>query len=175
MHYSCKFVSMKIFSSLIFFLLIQLSLFAQDLEIKTDSTTNDSITNVSVKEKPMKKGKVSSFYNQEIDSLVVFQKNINKANCPKLVKGYRVQIYSCSGAGCQEKAEKTYNQFLIAYPEIPAERIWEAPSYKVRVGDCRNRFAAEAIKAKIKTDFPFIFVVPDYISSPFKVDCEEMK
>lgn len=175
MLYSCKFVSMKISSSLLFLLLIQFSLCAQETELTTDSISIDSTINVSTQGKSIKKGKITTFYNQEVDSLVAFQKNINKANCPNLVKGYRVQIYSCSGAGCQEKAEKTYNQFLIAYPDIPAERIWEAPSYKVRVGDCRNRFAAEAIKAKIKTDFPFIFVVPDYISSPFKVDCEEMK
>ncbi|MFT6716239.1 MAG: hypothetical protein ACJA0Q_000873 [Saprospiraceae bacterium] len=120
-------------------------------------------------------GTIKYFYNTEIDSLIEFQKNFNIKKCPKTVKGFRVQIYSCSGISCQEKANKNYNQFLIAYPEIPAEKIWDPPSYKVRVGNCRNRFEAEQIKSKIKEDFPFIFIVPDFIDSPFKVGCKDLK
>ena len=132
----------------------------------TDSvTTTDTIT----------PGTIKYFYNTELDSLMDFQKNINIKNCPKTVKGFRVQIYSCSGINCQEKADKNYNQFLIAYPEIAAEKIWDPPSYKVRVGNCRNRFEAEQIKSKIKEDFPFIFIIPDFIDSPYKVDCKNLE
>jgi hypothetical protein len=120
-------------------------------------------------------GTIKYFYNSELDTLIDFQKKINIKNCPKTVKGFRVQIYSCSGINCQEKADKNYNQFLIAYPEIAAEKIWDPPSYKVRVGNCRNRFEAEQIKSKIKEDFPFIFIVPDFIDSPYKVDCKNLE
>jgi hypothetical protein len=123
---------------------------------------------------PPAPGTVKYYYSSELDSLFEFQKNINIKNCPKTVKGFRVQIYSCSGVNCQQKAEKNYNQFLIAHPEIPAEKIWDPPSYKVRVGNCRNRFDAERIKSEIKEDFPFIFIVPDFIDSPFKADCKSL-
>jgi len=119
-------------------------------------------------------GTVKYYHSSELDTLIEFQKKINLNNCPKTVKGFRVQIYSCSGINCQQKAEKNYNQFLIAHPDIPAEKIWDAPSYKVRVGNCRNRFDAERIKSEIKEDFPFIFIVPDFIDSPFKTDCKSL-
>jgi hypothetical protein len=120
-------------------------------------------------------GVVKYFYKEEINKLIEFQKTENIKNCPKTVRGFKVQIYSCSGINCQEKAAKNYNQFLIAYPEISAEKIWDPPSYKVRVGNCRNRMQAEEIKSKIKEDFPFIFIVPDFIDSPFKVECETIE
>jgi hypothetical protein len=118
-------------------------------------------------------GTVKYFYSADLDSLVNFQNAVNVKKCPKTVKGFRVQIYSCSGINCHEKANKHFNQFLIAYPEIAAEKIWDPPSYKVRVGNCRNRFEAERIKSKIKEDFPFIFIVSDFIDSPFKTECKE--
>jgi hypothetical protein len=92
-----------------------------------------------------------------------------------LVNGYRVQIFSCSGEGCKEKAKKHFSQFLIAFPSISVYKIWQAPTIKVRAGDCRNRFDAEKIKNQIKDDFPFVFIVPDHIESPYKIDCDDMK
>lgn len=110
-------------------------------------------------------------YNQAVENL---QKKINKENCPDLVKGYRVQVFSCSGDECKEKANKYYNQFLIAYPDLTVYKMWQAPSIKVRAGNCRTRFEAEAIKQRIEKDFPFVFIVPDFIESPYQIDCEKM-
>lgn len=121
-------------------------------------------------------GSVKYFYPAAIDSLILFQNNENAKNCPKTVRGFRVQIYSCTGSQCREKAQKTLNQFIIAHPDIPAEIIWEPPSQKIRVGNCRNRFEAEQIKSKIKEDFPFIFIVPnDFIDSPYKIKCKSLE
>ena len=145
------------------------------LEAETTDTSSINIADSISETDTIVPGTIKYFYNTEIDSLIDFQKNVNIKNCPKTVKGFRVQIYSCSGINCQEKADKNYNQFLIAYPEIPAEKIWDPPSYKVRVGNCRNRFEAEQIKSKIKEDFPFIFIVPDFIDSPYKVDCKNLE
>lgn len=110
-------------------------------------------------------------YNQAVENL---QKKINKENCPELVRGYRVQVFSCSGDECKEKANKYYNQFLIAYPDLTVYKMWQAPSIKVRAGNCRTRFEAEAIKRRIEKDFPFVFIVPDFIESPYQIECEEM-
>ena len=114
---------------------------------------------------------VDSFYY----ATEALQKKINFSKCPRLVNGYRVQLYSCSGQDCKEKANKHYNQFLIAFPNISVYKMWQAPTIKVRAGDCRNRFEAEKIKNEIKDDFPFVFIVPDHIESPYKIDCEDMK
>ena len=53
--------------------------------------------------------------------------------------------------------------------------MWQAPTIKVRAGDCRDRFEAQKIKAEIKDHFPFVFIVPDHIESSYKIDCADMK
>lgn len=162
---------------------LQLGLNAQEMIIFENYATQenlglDSILNEepdTVAEKPVIPGTVKLYANSILDSLVEMQRSINVKNCPDLVRGYSVQIYSCSGVNCLEKANQNYNQFLFAYPSIPAKKVWDPPSHKVRVGNCRNRFEAEKIKAQIKEDFPFIFIVPDYIASPYAVDCQKLK
>ena len=157
-----RFLFTVFFFAFIFFAKGQDSLLTQI----TDTAQLDSVQKIIVP------GYAKKVNHELLDSLSNFEKERTKTKCPHTVKGYRVQIFSCSGSDCQEKAENIYNQFLIAFPEIPAHKLWEPPSIKVRVGNCRNRFEAEAIKHKIKEDFPFLFVVSDFIESPYQVECE---
>lgn len=157
----------------VFFCFFTVNLFAQ--ENVSDSTHIDSlIKDTVVKRVPLSPGKYIEYVDSFYYATEALQRKINFTKCPELVNGYRVQLFSCSGQGCKEKANKYYNQFLIAYPNIPVYKMWQAPTIKVRAGDCRNRFAAEEIKSKIKDDFPFVFIVPDHIESPYKVDCDDM-
>ena len=174
---------MKTFLFNLFFICIGFTALSQSVYVDSlnqilpvDSTSRDSpvVLNTDTIQK-IKPGTFSEHYPLELDTLLQVLKKNSIKNCPNLVKGFRVQIYSCSGANCQEKAEKNYNQFLIAYPHIATYMIWDAPSHKVRVGNCRNRFEAEAIKEEIKEDFPFIFIVVDFIETPFIKDCDENK
>jgi len=141
-----------------------------------DSTAADSIALDTTKVLPkLPAGQYVEYVDSFYYATEALQKKINFTNCPDLVNGYRVQIFSCSGEGCKEKANKYYSQFLIAYPHLTVYKMWQAPTIKVRVGDCRNRFDAEKIKSEIKDDFPFVFIVPDHIDSPYKIECEDMK
>lgn len=142
-------------------------------QVDTNVVTIDSITSESVK-KVAVPGKLKVYEDSYYEAVKVIQKRINGENCPNLVKGYRVQVFSCSGGSCKDKADKYYNQFLIAYPDLAVYKLWQPPSLKVRTGNCRNRFEAEAIKKLIEKDFPFVFIVPDYIETTLMVNCEEM-
>ena len=139
--------------------------------LKTDTLVSDTLS--------MEKDRLPGEYVEYVDSFYyateALQKKINYTKCPELVDGFRVQIFSCSGEGCKEKANKYFSQFLIAFPSISVYKMWQAPTIKVRAGDCRNRFEAERIKNQIKDDFPFVFIVPDHIESPYKIDCDDMK
>ncbi len=139
--------------------------------LKTDTLVSDTLS--------IEKDRVPGEYVEYVDSFYyateALQKKINYTKCPELVDGFRVQIFSCSGEGCKEKANKYFSQFLIAFPTISVYKMWQAPTIKVRAGDCRNRFEAEKIKNQIKDDFPFVFIVPDHIESPYKIDCDDMK
>jgi hypothetical protein len=119
-------------------------------------------------------GKFRLYQDSYYEAVENIQKRINKNNCPKLINGYRVQVFSCSGGSCKNKADKYYNQVLIAYPDLPVYKMWQPPSLKVRVGDCRTRFEAEAIKKLIEADFPFVFIAPDFIETPLMLDCDKM-
>lgn len=149
-------------------------------QIETDSVhsvtfSSDSLKVDSAAPVKLKPGVLMLHHDSIYSSTVAVQKKINKANCPDVVSGYRVQLFSCSGQGCQEEATKYYQQFSIAFPSITVYKKWEAPTIKVRAGDCRNRFEAEAIKQQIKKDFPYVFIVPDYIKTAYQVDCEDLK
>lgn len=143
--------------------------------LQADSVLNDSLAFDTVKSLPiLPPGQYVEYVDSFYYATEALQKKINLTKCPELVNGYRVQLFSCSGPGCQEKAGKYYNQFLIAYPEISVYKLWQPPTLKVRAGDCRSRFDAEKIKSEIKADFPFVFIVPDHITSRYKIDCEDM-
>ena len=146
---------------------------------KQDSTAIDSnliqAVDTTVADSALEPGVLVEYKDRQVDQLIDLTKKMNAENCPELVRGYRVQIYSCSGGDCIDKASKYYNQFLIAFPDMTVYKMRQPPSIKVRVGDCRDRFEAEKIKAEIIKEFPGAFIVPDYIQTPYLLDCEEME
>ena len=122
-----------------------------------------------------KSGSLNIYQDSYYHAVEEIQKKINKENCPKLIKGFRVQVFSCSGPNCKDKADKYYNQFKMAYPDLPVYRVWEPPSMKVRAGNCRSRFEAEGIKKHIEANFPFVFIVENnYIKTDLMLDCDKM-
>lgn len=159
-------------------ILIFLCMFSNAQNLDADTLAVDSVLSVvdSIKtvDVPVTPGELNVYQDSYYNAVESIQKKINKENCPNLVKGYRVQVFSCSGDECQEKATKYYNQFLIAYPDLPVYKMWQPPSLKVRAGDCRTRFEAEEIKKMIESDFPFVFIVPDHIKSSYEIPCEDM-
>ena len=144
-------------------------------QIESDSVSillgSDSIR---FKKRELIQGSLSTYQDPYYEAVERIQKRINKESCPNLVKGFRVQVFSCSGGNCKEKADKYYSQFLMAYPELPVYKMWQPPSLKVRAGNCRSRFEAEGIKKLIEGDFPFVFIVPDFIETHLMLGCDKM-
>ncbi|MBI3510380.1 MAG: SPOR domain-containing protein [Bacteroidetes bacterium] len=89
-------------------------------------------------------------------SKVVVDKQI-EINSKSKEKGYRVQIYF--GAD-KAKANEEKAKFLGQYDkDIHAYEIYEAPNFKIRVGDFRTKLEAYAFLKKIKNEFPSAFIV----------------
>lgn len=78
------------------------------------------------------------------------------------LEGYRVQIF----IGDRSTAEATRRSFLTQHPDIPAYLSYLAPNFRVRVGDLRDRVAAEQAKENLKAEYPGLYVVPDRIEWP---------
>ena len=78
----------------------------------------------------------------------------------KKIKGYRIQIFLSS---TKWEAIKTRSEFLKKYQEEKSYLIYQAPNFKVRVGNYQDRLIAQEHLDLIKIDFPSAFIVKDEI------------
>jgi SPOR domain len=78
------------------------------------------------------------------------------------VKGYRVQLF----LGERAEAENQRRKFLLSFPHIGAYLTYQAPNFKVRVGDCRTRLEAERLRESLRAQYGGCYIVPDEIEMP---------
>ncbi|MDZ7272242.1 MAG: SPOR domain-containing protein [candidate division KSB1 bacterium] len=81
---------------------------------------------------------------------------------PSSVLGYRVQIVSTP---FEEVAREVRKEALLKFEE-PVYMVFDAPYYKVRVGDCISRFEAEELQQKaMEKGFGQAWVVRTLVSA----------
>ena len=113
---------------------------------QTDTTLSENGSAISINEKG-------------IDALVSKYEAILKAR--NGVDGWRVQIMFKTK---KEEIQQLKITFIKLYPEIPAYLKYEAPYYRVRVGNCRTKLEAIKIKQEISKNFPDAYPVPEIIN-----------
>ena len=116
------------------------------LVAQTDTTFNENKEITSVNE-------------QGIDALVYKYENILKAK--NGVEGWRVQLLFKAK---QKEIMQLKIDFINLYPEIPAYLEYDAPYYRVRVGNFRTKLEAIKIKHQISKNFPGAYPVPEIIN-----------
>lgn len=79
-------------------------------------------------------------------------------------QGFRVQLTSESGQGSQARANEVKARFMNAHKDIDVYLVWEAPNFKIRVGDFRTKFEAAMLWKRLQADFPNSYVVEDKIN-----------
>lgn len=79
------------------------------------------------------------------------------------IRGYRVQIHF--GAE-RSKAMQIKSRFLGKYPEVRAYDPFDAPYFKIRVGDFRTKLEAYKFLKELLGEFPGSFIVTDDIELP---------
>lgn len=99
--------------------------------------------------------------DENLDSLV--QQNIIKNEELNGIQGYRIQIFFGSD---RKAANDARTKFLQLYPEVEAYLVYQAPYFKVRVGDFRTQLEAQAIYKDVLAQFDKVFIVPDKINLP---------
>jgi len=127
----------------LFFLFI---LFPFLLVAQTDTTLSEN-------------GDITSINEKGIDALVHKYENILKAK--NGVEGWRVQLMFKAK---QEEIKQLKIDFIKLYPEIPAYLEYDAPYYRVRVGNCKTKLEAIKIKHQISKNFPGAYPVPEIIN-----------
>ncbi|MEZ5014625.1 MAG: SPOR domain-containing protein [Chitinophagales bacterium] len=74
--------------------------------------------------------------------------------------GYRIQIFASTSLA---EAKNVKSGFLRYADERTATIIFEAPNYKVRVGNYTNRIDANGDLQELLEDYPNAFIVKDLI------------
>lgn len=108
---------------------------------------------------PQDSGRIRINKDPRVDKLD--QKYIESQN--KKIKGYRVQIHF--GAE-KSKALQVKSRFLTKYPDVRAYDPFDAPYFKIRVGDFRTKLEAYKFLQEIKDEFQGSFIVTDEIELP---------
>lgn len=78
-------------------------------------------------------------------------------------KGYRVQVFSESGSGSKSRAMKVRAELGEKFSGLPVYVTYEAPNFKVRVGDFQTFLEAAALCEKARIYYPASYVVEDKI------------
>lgn len=76
--------------------------------------------------------------------------------------GYRVQIYN----GKKAETLKKRSEFLSVFPNTAVYTVYEAPEYKVQVGDFRTRLEAEKFLRQVQSQYGSGFLVNTRIKQP---------
>ncbi|MCF8330853.1 MAG: SPOR domain-containing protein [Bacteroidales bacterium] len=75
------------------------------------------------------------------------------------IPGYRIQIFSDSGNNSRKNAMRSKAKFKMKNSDIKAYVVFEAPNYKVEVGNFVSRLQAERYLHQIKEFYPAAFIV----------------
>lgn len=100
----------------------------------------------------------------KLDSLVMRHIRANKQKDG--FDGFRVQLFSGSGTEARQQANNLRIEFMANHPDIPAYLIYQAPNFKVRVGDCRTELEATRLQRQLAYSYPGGFVSRDLIKFP---------
>ena len=82
------------------------------------------------------------------------------------IEGFRVEIFFSADMNALEQAKNKKVEFLSEYPENTVNIKYDAPNFKVRVGDFRTKNEALKLLKQIEKSYPMAFIVPDKINFP---------
>lgn len=99
-----------------------------------------------------------------VDSLLMKHSRVNKLK--NGLDGYRIQLFSGSGTEARMQANNLRAEFMANHPDIPAYLIYQAPNFKVRLGDFRSELEAVHLQRELAYQYPGGFVVKDEIKFP---------
>jgi hypothetical protein len=102
---------------------------------------------------------ISSDYYEKPALKVIERKFIEEHSRSKTMSGYRVQVFF----GSREEALRLKGEFLQLFPDQKAFVSYQAPNFKLRVGNFRNQLDAEKFLHAIKEEFPSAYVVNDKV------------
>ena len=107
-------------------------------------------------------GKVK--FNMDYDILSGYNRYKNAIDSNK-IQGYRIQVFYGND---RSQADKVLYEVKTKFHlhEDEADKIYESPAYKVRVGNFYQEVDAQALLQEIRKDYPGAFLVRSTIKLP---------
>ena len=87
-------------------------------------------------------------------------------NAAKMQHGFRIRIYFDNRQDARGRSSAILSSFQTRYPGIPAYRNFDAPFFKVTVGNFRTKADALAFLETIKGEYPSAFLVREEFKYP---------
>lgn len=109
-------------------------------------------------------GKIRIIQDEKLETLVERNQWTNSKS--KGISGYRIRIFSDSGADAKREFEYTKARFSERFGDIQIHQEFVYPFYKIYVGDFRNRSEALKVLKQIERNFPDAFIVQTKINYP---------
>jgi hypothetical protein len=109
-------------------------------------------------------GETRVFQDKRIEEMVRRHTENNKKI--KGVPGYRIRVFSASDQGARSRANSVRGEFLNAFPGIEPYIIYDAPDWKIYVGDFRTRTEALRVYKRVASRYPDAFIINDNIRYP---------
>lgn len=144
-------------------LILSVTLFVAILSSAGEQT--DSLTHAIFKDMP---GNVRisqpedvriGFFNFMNNGHQKFLSDIKKGGSRNKAVKFRIRIFSDSTFKAANSSAAALARFKAAFPDIPANRTFESPFFKVTVGKFSNRPEAEKALTRIRARFPSAYIV----------------
>ncbi|MBR1630568.1 MAG: SPOR domain-containing protein [Paludibacteraceae bacterium] len=164
-----------------FFLLIGLMLCVSTLWAQTVETTSvpdsaallatpEIISEMSGRVDASGQPLFSISVDKRVYRLINQEKHRSGARRAATMRGFRVQVFSSNNQRtAKPEAIQMESKMLNAFPNISTYRFFQAPFWKVRMGDFRTKDEAEALCVSIIKAFPQlrgdVYAVPDDITA----------
>ncbi len=87
---------------------------------------------------------------------------LDKKKASNEFPGYRVQIYN----GRKADLLKMRSEFLAIFPDMHAYTVYDAPEYKLQIGDFRTRLESEKFLKAVVKEYGSGFIVRTMIKPP---------
>ena len=109
-------------------------------------------------------GQIEIIQPAQVEKLLKMQ--ISNNQLQKGIHGYRIQIFSQSGQTARQKSDEARMNFMRSFPELEAYQDYNAPYWRIFVGDFRTKSEALREKKQIEKMFPRAFIVSEIINIP---------
>lgn len=100
-----------------------------------------------------------TYSSAKLDSLISINQRSNYNQTS--LEGYRIQIFSGSGVSAKKEAHEIRDKFIELFPREKVQVRYDAPFWRVKIGDYRSRSEAMALLEVVKRKFPGAYTVKD--------------